>query len=35
VFDSWLREVVFTHRLELWVTVSNMMLCLDGDLNCG
>jgi len=34
VADSWLHEAVFRQRLELWVTVGNMKLCVDRDLNC-
>ena len=33
--DSWLHEAVCRQRLEMWVTVGYMKVCVDRDLNCG
>ena len=30
-----LHEAVCRQRPELWLTVGNMNLCVDRDLNCG
>jgi len=35
VADRQLHDPVCRQRPELWLTVGNMKLCADGDLNCG
>jgi len=34
VDDRWLHKAVCRQRLELWLTVGHMKLCVDRDLNC-